>query len=68
MGDGPIPTFEEWVDYCFRQGYADFHAKYASVRARVERFVLLPVDVLAGYVILEHSLHQHSQLARISMS
>jgi hypothetical protein len=43
------PSFDEWVEYCFTQGYADFHnsneAELESVWARGERFSMSPVGV-----------------------
>ncbi len=56
MRNGLIPTFEEWVAYCFTQGYADFNARsdspdYDAALARSDRFAAIPVDVLGGYLI-----------------
>jgi hypothetical protein len=50
------PSFDEWVEYCFTQGYPDFHSEYGSpgydaVEARTERFVRLDPTVLATYMV-----------------
>ncbi len=58
MCEQVIPSFEEWVEYCFTQGYSDFNSSSKaedSVAAderfeRAERFVSLDPPLLASYV------------------
>jgi hypothetical protein len=55
MGDG-TPSFDEWVDYCFTRGHADFHADdegpdSRACAARIRRFVDLDPNCLADYVV-----------------
>ncbi len=50
------PSFEEWVAYCFTQGWADFHARagspeYEQAQLRTQRFANLEPALLARYVI-----------------
>jgi hypothetical protein len=49
------PSFDEWVEYCFTQGYADFRLEcgspgYDEADSRAERFVGLDPRTLAGYL------------------
>ncbi len=56
MVQKPVPTFDEWVDYCFTQGMADFRfgaetdSKRREVEARSESFLCIPPPILAEYL------------------
>jgi hypothetical protein len=55
MSNNPIPTFDEWVSYCFTKGRADFNTlegkSWRYNARRLERYTLLPPVVLADYAI-----------------
>jgi hypothetical protein len=56
MSDLPAPTFDEWVEYSFTHGHADFHAKpgspdYDVSESRAGRFLVLRPEILARFVI-----------------
>ncbi|MEM9420618.1 MAG: hypothetical protein AAGA25_16445 [Planctomycetota bacterium] len=50
MSDRGLPTHREWVDYCFTQGYSDFHRygeatgeeEEEAILKREQRFVSVP--------------------------
>jgi len=51
-----IPSFDEWVAYCFEHGYADFRGyseatgeSMAAIEAREERFAEIPSGTLTEY-------------------
>jgi hypothetical protein len=48
-----VPSFEDWREYCFTHGYADFHGHNdeAGIAEREERFSRVPPRVLAEYLI-----------------
>lgn len=55
MEKHPAPSFDDWVEYCFTQGNADFHFRYGSpgyeeVEKRIEKFCDLDPIVLADYI------------------
>lgn len=54
MGRQPPPNFEEWVHYCFTQGWSDFwnrHADGDEARdARKRRFGVMTPTLLTGYL------------------
>ncbi|MFA9480387.1 hypothetical protein ACERK3_19115 [Phycisphaerales bacterium AB-hyl4] len=50
------PTFEEWVHYCFTQGYRDFHEDFKgsdhdACAERETRFLGFDSSVLADYIV-----------------
>jgi hypothetical protein len=52
---GATPTFEQWAEYCFTQGYADFQScnpphNGASLE-RERRFVDLPPETIGQFLI-----------------
>jgi hypothetical protein len=48
----PIPTFDEWVRYCFTQGRADFKANDSPIaEERRERYLSIPAPVVAEYTL-----------------
>ncbi len=54
MEKQPAPSFDDWVEYCFTQGNADFQFRYGSpgyeeVEKRIEKFCDLDPVVLADY-------------------
>lgn len=50
MTPDSIPTFDEWVTYCFTQGHADFHADDSPLgEDRCKRFLSIPDPTLAEY-------------------
>lgn len=56
MHDQPPPSFDEWVDYCFTKGYADFGCRerspeYEAAEKREQRFCWLNPVILAEYVV-----------------
>lgn len=62
MPPDAVPTFDEWVAYCFTQGRADSHADASRITAeRRERFMSVPAGVVA-----EHTLRLFTNPARIA--
>src|SRR5437868_416167 len=55
MNQQPAPTFEEWSDYCFTRGYADFHRRsdelHSAANDRLRRFIALSPTPLAEYLV-----------------
>lgn len=54
MREQAPPSFDEWVEYCFTQGYADFRSadiEDEAYVAREERFLGLDPVLLAGYIV-----------------
>lgn len=58
MPTDPIPTFDEWVRYCFTQGYADFadygtahEEEFDLIEARTARYLQMPSLLVTEYVI-----------------
>lgn len=55
MEKHPAPSFDDWVEYSFTQGYADFHFRYGSpgyeeAEDRAEKFCGFDPIVLADYI------------------
>lgn len=50
----PVPSYDEWADYSFTRGYADFASVDDTDDERIERFerfVNIASPVLAGYIV-----------------
>lgn len=46
-----MPTFEQWREYCFTQGHADFSTfDDAAASERAERFLSIPAPTAADYL------------------
>jgi hypothetical protein len=50
MGDGPVPTYDEWRRYCFTHGYADFWRDDDDSDVRFEQFARISPSTLLGYM------------------
>lgn len=55
MEKHPAPSFDDWVEYCFTQGYADFNfgsggSGYEEADVRADKFCCFDPIVLADYV------------------
>ncbi|TVQ34601.1 MAG: hypothetical protein EA376_00015 [Phycisphaeraceae bacterium] len=56
MNNTETPSFEEWVHYCFTQGYSDFHTEpdadhYEAHEQRRQRFVDIDPKALSEHII-----------------